>query len=73
MEGFENRPGEELEPIPYEMGKGPGEPCPIGPTEEKRGFMNETGERLDEFCEIAARYDAFFLDQFGVVHDGSRA
>ena len=35
--------------------------------------MNETGERLDEFCEIADSYDAFFLDQFGVVHDGSRA
>ena len=35
--------------------------------------MNETGERLDEFCKIADSYDAFFLDQFGVVHDGSRA
>ncbi|SMC98564.1 HAD-superfamily class IIA hydrolase, TIGR01459 [Fulvimarina manganoxydans] len=35
--------------------------------------MSGTTERLDEFRDIAGRYDAFFLDQFGVVHDGSSA
>ena len=29
--------------------------------------------QFDRLRDIAERYDAFFLDQFGVVHDGTAA
>ncbi|TIM20964.1 MAG: TIGR01459 family HAD-type hydrolase, partial [Mesorhizobium sp.] len=32
----------------------------------------KTIERLDGIGPLAERYDVFLLDQFGVLHDGTR-